>query len=110
MITPELAKAVLIGEYKKVVYSDGKVIACLINKYELMSKCKEWAISKNVEVSSTRHRLNDLSQHKYTANINFFRKQKNFSNETYVSNCFFSDSELQAVIDACQWILENCHE
>ena len=43
MISKELAKAVLSGSYKTLVYSDSEVIACNINIHELAAKCTDWA-------------------------------------------------------------------
>ena len=62
-----------------------------INIYEFAFKCKEWALSKGYFIYST----NELS---------FI---KTFSLETIETFSNGKDTEIECILKACEWILEN---
>jgi len=98
MISKELAKAVLSGEYKKLTYSDGEVLACHINICELAHKCKEWARTNNYNLDSGVHGMNKelwfcFAEYSLPDNIN--------------ETCKYEHTEPEAIFAACEWILEQ---
>ena len=62
-----------------------------INIYEFAFKCKEWALTKGYFIYST----NELS---------FI---KTFSLETIETFSNGKDTEIECILKACEWILEN---
>lgn len=123
MISSELAKAVLGGEYKKLTYSDGNVIACHINIHELVNKCIEWAILQEMELSQSTwlHKesayTQDEDKYRYKDNTVLFDMriegvEKGFENKGTVCLYEFNHKQefkyyYQAVFTACEWILEQ---
>lgn len=104
MISKELAKAVLSGEYKKAVYSDGEVIACTINIHELAHKCKEWARAETYFINSGWSEIsNGWDVHMMKGE---FRLNKCIA-ECSINYRNIAQSEPEAIFAACEWILEN---
>lgn len=95
MISKELAKAVLSGERGKAVYSDGEVLVCTVNIHELQSLCKNWALNNGYVIASFK---DHCGQSFATITSGFFGMKK---------NPIQADTEPEAVIKACQWILDN---
>ena len=62
-----------------------------INIYEFVFKCKEWALTKGYFIYST----NELS---------FI---KSFSLETIETFSNGKDTEIECILKACEWLLEN---
>ena len=62
-----------------------------VNIYEFAFKCKEWALTKGYFIYST----NELS---------FI---KSFSLETIETFSNGKDTEIECILKACEWILEN---
>ena len=96
MISKELLNEVLNDEVGDYFYyndnllwfeQDGKEY--IINIYEFAHKCKEWALNKNKCLSSTPY-------HKrlYVCTI-------------LGDEMFESDTEVEAIFKACQYIMEN---
>lgn len=79
-----------------IAYFDGFRQAFTMNIYELAFKCKEWALSKGYIVASGLNEEGrwwcDVSEVKIFHAIN----------GTYVQ-----DTEMEAVIKACEWIRTN---
>ena len=78
-----------------------------INLYEFAFKCKEWAYTNKYRLSSGQHRLNTKQEHYINNQIASY-----FCSVYYITN---DDSDIQidantepeAIIKACNWILEN---
>ena len=78
-----------------------------INIYELAKKCKEWAYTNKYRLSSGQHRLNTKQEHYINNQIASY-----FCSVYYITN---DDSDIQidantepeAIIKACEWILEQ---
>ena len=67
-----------------------------INIYEFAYKCKEWALNKGSYINCFYNEFWwDRVEKKYTADI----PSKNKS--------FYEDTEIEAIIKACEWILKN---
>ena len=67
-----------------------------INLYEFAFRCKEWALSKGSYINCFYNEFWwDRVEKKYTADI----PNKNKS--------FYEDTEIEATIKACEWILKN---
>lgn len=65
-----------------------------INLYELMYKCKLWAISKKYRlVTSVNYELNG--------------ECKIYKNDNVLIKHAIRDTELSAVFDACEWIFKK---
>lgn len=66
-----------------------------INIYEFIFKCKEWALSKDYVISSySKYKLDG-----YNCTI--------YCNNGEIDEDFTSDTEVEAIIKACNWILEQ---
>lgn len=72
---------------------------CEISIYEFSFKCKKWALEQDFALNS------GISDH--IAKVKFAVITNNCHNSYKTFN---SDTEQQAVFDACQWILENKEE
>lgn len=77
-----------------VVSTDGGIVSCSINDF--FFKCKKYALKQNISMYSYIHELNCGVEIVPKKKCNWLDNKK-----------FKSDSEQQAVFDACQWILEN---
>ena len=69
-----------------------------INIYELAFKCKEWAKNKEYIVHSS-----PTQKIEHTAIVQSF----DFNKFYYGENQFYALTEIEAIIKACEWILEN---
>lgn len=76
------------------ILDDDNIKAC-INIYELAYKCKEW-LKNNVS----------------NANSGFDNGHRNFCYiENYnIQDTFYADTEIEAVIKACEWILNKLNK
>lgn len=69
-----------------------------INIYELANKCKEWALSQGYMMKIENHYLNSIQ----------IQIRKSVANSKYIEPWKKTfKSEVEAVIKACQWILDN---
>lgn len=67
-----------------------------INTYELAFKCKEWAKTKKMYINSIYNEFYwDRIEKEYFADI----PNKNKS--------FYADTEVEAIVKACEWILKE---
>jgi len=71
------------------------------NIYELAHKCKEWALSKGYELHSKLQYDN-----KGMCNIEKFEAKAGMSCRQIIKYTY-SDSEIEAIFKACEWILNN---
>ena len=80
-----------------ILYFDmGLPLIQSINIYEFVHMCKEWAFDKGYPFNVLyRHDYWDRCELKYDVDLYNHRKS------------FCSDIEIEAVIKACNWILEN---
>ena len=74
------------------VYFEEKV---KINIYEFAFKCKEWAFKNKYKIQSQINESNKGHSHITKKNDDCWAKG------------FFEDTEVEAIINACNWILEN---
>ena len=65
-----------------------------INIYEFAFKCKEWALNKGYKIQSQINESNKGHSHITKKNDDCWAKG------------FFEDTEIEAIIKACNWILE----
>ncbi len=69
-----------------------------INIYEFAFKCKDWALTKGYMMKIENHYSNSI----------VVQIKKTISNSAYVEPWKKTfKSELEAIIKACEWILEN---
>lgn len=107
-ISTELISSVLVKETRHLTYDtiyveDNFIIFSYegeyqfeVNIYEFAYKCKEWALSKGKYINCFYNEFWwDRVEKKYTADI----PSKNKS--------FYEDTEIEAIVKACNWILEN---
>ena len=120
MISKELLTAIRKDEHKVLntdlnyIEKDNKIGYLLdnrqwyfINIYEFAHKCKEWAYTNKYRLSSGQHRLNTKQEHYINNQIASY-----FCSVYYITN---DDSDIQidantepeAIIKACEWLLEN---
>ena len=69
-----------------------------LNIYEFAFKCKEWAKNKEYIVHSS-----PTQKIEHTAIVQSF----DFNKFYYGENQFYALTEVEAIIKACEWILEN---
>ena len=69
-----------------------------INIYEFAFKCKEWAFKNKYKIQSQINESNKGHSHITKKNDDCWAKG------------FFEDTEIEAVIKACNWILEKSNE
>ena len=112
-LSKELIKNVLVEETKNlsedftfnikdsyILFTDDGESLFEVNIYEFAFKCKEWAY-KNFKIMLISHYMGqcyingDLSPLK----LNWWDNTKSYQTE--------SDTEVEAIIKACEWILEN---
>ena len=67
-----------------------------LNIYEFTSKCKEWAYNKNYYIYSTVCFAHEGASY-ITKDDNIDKRLKTF----------LADTEVETIIEACNWILEN---
>lgn len=65
-----------------------------INIYEFAFKCKEWAFKNKYKIQSQINQSNKGHSHITKKNDDCWAKG------------FFEDTEIEAIIKACEWILE----
>jgi len=81
------------GEYDPCLQIDYDKGMLLLNIYELMYKCKEWALSQEYYVKSDLVFVELFKIHSYIDDI--------------PTEAFSGDTEPENVFTACQWILDN---
>lgn len=69
-----------------------------INVYQLSHKCKEWALLNGFEIYSKK------TKYKGVAKI---KKYINGSKRKNLICCKIANTEIKAIFDICQWILDN---
>lgn len=69
-----------------------------INLYELADKCKDWALLNYFEIYSKR------TKYKGVAKI---KKYIDGSKRKKLICCKIANTEIEAIFDVCQWILDN---
>ena len=109
-INKELIKNVLVEETENlsddftfdikdnyILFADEGECQFEVNIYEFSHKnCKEWALNKGSYINCFYNEFWwDRVEKKYTADI----PNKNKS--------FYADTEIEAIIKACNWVLEN---
>ena len=67
-----------------------------INKYELAHECKKWVGNKGYSFN-VLYDCNYFDKLKPAIEIDFYNNRKSFS----------ADSELEAILKACEWVLEQ---
>ena len=72
-----------------------------INLYEFAFKCKEWAISKGYIIKSKPYDYNEDT----TFSGGYFWITR--IEDGHCPNCGANRSEIQAIIDGCEWILRK---
>ena len=83
-------------ENNKLYFDMGLPLIQSINIYELVHMCKEWAFDKGYPFNVLyRHDYWDRCELKYDVDLYNHRKS------------FCSDIEDEAIIKACEWILEQ---
>lgn len=108
-ISKELLSKVLEYKVFASISNDTNELKCLfvdldkskelrINIYELAHKCKEWAWSKGYILRS------ETSE--YTGCCVYRRGIK----DGFITKNIQTDTEIEAIFKACQWILENCKD
>ena len=79
-----------------IIFADEGEWAGEVNIYEFAYKCKEWALKKGSYINCFYNEFWwDRVEEKYTADIPNKRKS------------FYEDTEIEAIIKACNWILEE---
>lgn len=74
-----------------------------INTYEFAFKCKEWALNKGYTIESHTNR-SCLSGNNYE----YFSIAKIFKGTSSMRiNTIEENTEIEAIIEACEWILEQ---
>ena len=69
-----------------------------INIYEFAFKCKEWALKKEFIVHSSPTQKKEFTSIAQNFNMNQLY---------YGKNQFYALTEIEAILKACEWILEN---
>ena len=77
-----------------------------INIYEFAFKCKEWAISKNYSLMSRQAREYDLCPRLTYKQVGICNILINDSPDVS-KNILIENTEIEAIIKACEWILER---
>ncbi len=96
----ELADS-LISNNILTYYSNG-MVEHKINVYELAHLCKEWAFEEGyslyIKIRPDILNLKDVTH--------FYVVQLGFGSDKYARQ-FYGDSEVEAVFEACEWILNK---
>lgn len=116
MITEELFRVVThYGKYRYTRLSfegnlvkvslDGQTHFGSINIYELAHKCKEWAFWNDYYVI-TKLRMPDIyrGEHKIDYGVEIYQQ------DNLVKQSWWAESEPKAILQACEWILEQQKE
>ena len=69
-----------------------------ISIYEFAFKCKEWALKKEFIVHSSPTQKKEFTSIAQNFNMN---------QSYYGKNQFYALTEIEAILKACEWILEN---
>ena len=110
-ISKELIKNVLVEETENlpddftfdiidnyIIFADDGACMFEVNIYEFAYKCKDWALTKGYMMKIENHYSNSI----------VVQIKKTISNSAYVEPWKKTfKSELEAIIKACNWILEN---
>ena len=78
-----------------IIFSDEGECQFEVNIYEFAFKCKEWAFKNNHKIQSQINASNKGHSHVTKKNDDCWAKG------------FFENTEIEAIIKACNWILEN---
>ncbi|MCK5538726.1 MAG: hypothetical protein KAI79_18015 [Bacteroidales bacterium] len=115
MISKKLLSTVLeipLDSIGDIHYKDSHVIygVFTINVYQLMHKCKEWALIKDYQLSSSKPIVQD-DEGKQVFNYwwiaSLFVFDGGYDSPKQVLSSFIGNTEPEAVFKACQWILEE---
>ncbi len=120
LVSKELLSEVLGYKVDKIEeHFDGNFDPCflishnggqlLLNIYEFMYLCKEWAFQQRYNVYSLgkwrdSNRDTYLS---YSVTIKTFEENIQYAMNKCYNDKFYADTEPEAVFKACEWILEN---
>lgn len=85
-------------ENNKLYFDMGLPLIQSINIYEFAFKCKEWAFKNNYKIQSQINESNKGHSHITKKNDDCWAKG------------FFEDTEIEAVIKACEYILKELNE
>ena len=115
-ISKELIKNVLVNETKNlsddftfdiidnyIIFADDGECMFEVNIYEFAFKCKEWAFKQGYELFS-RILSND---HQHIGNCVVYRVEADPEESLKIMN---EKTEIEAIIKACNWILEKKNE
>ena len=93
-------------EYRNKVFNKGYWVRENKNIHELTHMCKEWARSEGYTVSVIQYKDAYLSivNFTFTLDLSDFNKSGNIN--TY-DGMVKSNTEIDAVVCCCQWILDN---
>ena len=81
-----------------IIFADDGECMFEVNIYEFAYKCKDWALTKGYMMKIENHYSNSI----------VVQIKKTISNSAYVEPWKKTfKSELEAIIKACNWILEN---
>ena len=80
------------------VDSDGYYEPEIMNIYEFAFKCKEWIISKGYYLST----FIDFGVDTYFCIIKWFNSENIIQNKKFIA-----DTEFEAIIKACEWLLSK---
>ena len=78
-----------------IIFSDDGECMFEVNIYEFAFKCKEWAFKNKYKIQSQINESNKGHSHITKKNDDCWAKG------------FFEDTEIEAIIKACEWILEQ---
>ena len=80
-------------------------------EHSLGNKCKEWATSKNYQIISGLLNNTVFSKHdeKSYAKINYYTEDK-IGNREYKGMYIIANTEIEAVIKACEYALKEINE
>ncbi|WNL16286.1 hypothetical protein QUR79_00535 [Arcobacter cryaerophilus gv. pseudocryaerophilus] len=85
-------------ENNNLYFDMGLPLIQRINLYEFAFKCKEWALKKEFIVHSSPTQKIECTAIAQNFNMN---------HSYYGQNQFYALTEIEAIIKACEWILEN---
>ena len=81
-----------------IIFADDGACMFEVNIYEFAYKCKDWALTKGYMMKIENHYSNSI----------VVQIKKTISNSAYVEPWKKTfKSEIEAIIKACNWILEN---
>ncbi len=85
-------------ENNNLYFDMGLPLIQRINLYEFAFKCKEWALKKEFIVHSSPTQKKEFTSIAQNFNMNQLY---------YGKNQFYALTEIESILKACEWILEN---